>query len=245
MEGSIDITLKIIVLGQIKVIGDNIVSISTDDTVKVTSLHSLEYGEGIALGSQPNGVDGHDNVTVISAHDSLIVMIHSDIVHKLSVNFEPSCITISPDKTHVAAGSKKDQLIHVFHLDGGKLKEKYVIEGHRGEVSTLAYSPCGRYLASGDSNREVKVFEDQKCLTSSWVFHTSKIMSLSWSSDSSHIASGSVDSAVIVWDLHDSNKRVHLKMAHAGGVRGVVFVDHNTVVSVGEDCCMRSWLLSY
>jgi len=232
-------------VGQVKVIGDHLVSISTDDTVKITPLHSLEYGEGIALGSQPNGVDGHDNVIVISAHDSLIVMNHTEIVNKLSVKFEPSCITLSPDKTHVAAGSKTDQLIHVFHLDGGKLSEKYVIEGHRGEVSALAYSPCGRYLAAGDGNREVKVFQEQKCISSGWVFHTSKIMSVSWSSDSSHVATGSVDSAVIVWDVNDNNKRIHLKMAHLGGVRGVVFVDGITVVSVGEDCCMKSWSLSF
>jgi len=124
------------------------------------------------------------------------------------------------------------------------LSEKYTIEGHRGQVSTLAYSPCGRYLAAGDTNREVLVFAGQKSLVDGWVFHTSKIMSIAWSSDSDHIVTGSVDSAVIVWSVSNPKQRIHFKLAHAGGVRGAVFINPTTVVSVGEDCCMKSWSLT-
>jgi len=230
---------------QIRVVGSNIVSISVDDTIKFTSLHDRVFAEGIPLGSQPNGIDGHENIVVVSAHDSVIAFSGKDITHKLSVKFEPISIALSPNKNEVAIGSKSDTLIHVFSLESGKLVEKYVIEDHRGNVSALAYSPCGRYLASGDSNREVKVFEQQKCIVSGWVYHTSKVMSISWSPDSNFVVTGSVDSAVIVWYVHDNNKRIHLKLAHPGGVRGVVFTDSNTVVSVGEDCSMKAWSLSY
>jgi WD40 repeat protein len=232
-------------ISQIKVIGDSLVSISIDDTVKITPLSTRVFGEGIDIGSQPNGVDGRDNIIVISAHDSIIVLESGNIVNKFPVKFEPISIAISPDRTEVAVGAKNNQLIHVFSLDGGKLKEKYTIEGHRGDVSALAYSHCGRYLASGDTNREVKVFESQKSLVEGWVYHTSKIMSVAWSPDSLHVASGSVDSAVLVWTPSDPNKRIHLKLAHAGGVRGVVFSNNTTLLSVGEDCCLKSWSLSY
>jgi len=70
-------------------------------------------------------------------------------------------------------------------------------------------------------------------------------MSVAWSQDSTHIVSGSVDSAVIVWSLTEPAKRIQLKLCHAGGVRGVVFTNNTTVVSVGEDCSMKSWTLSY
>jgi WD40 repeat protein len=230
---------------QIKVVGSSLVSISVDDTIKITSLSDRIFGEGIPLGSQPNGVDGHENIIVVSCHDSILALQGREITHKLAVKFEPIAIAINPAKNEVAVGSKSDQHIHVFSLEGGKLTEKYVIEDHRGNVSALAYSPCGRYLAAGDSNREVKVFEHQKAIVSGWVHHTSKIMSVAWSHDSQFVVSGSVDSAVIVWYVHSPDKRIHLKLAHPGGVRGVVFTDNNTVVSAGEDCSMKAWALSY
>jgi WD40 repeat protein len=232
-------------VSQIKVIGKYLVSISVDDTIKFTPLSDRVCTQGIPLGSQPNGVDGHDNIIVVSAHDSIIAFDGQDVTHKFPTKWEPNCIAISPNKDEVAVGSKSDQLIHVFTLQSGKLIEKYVIDDHRGNVSALAYSHCGRYLAAGDSNREVKVFENQKCLVSGWVHHTSKIMTVSWSLDSNFVVSGSVDSSVIVWYVRDSTKRIHLKLAHPGGVRGVLFTDNNTVISVGEDCSMKAWTLSY
>jgi len=230
---------------QIKVVGKNLVSISVDDTIKFTALSDKQFTPGVPLGSQPNGIDGVDDVVVVSAHDSVIVFENHNITHKHQVKFEPCSVAISPNKTEVAVGSKSDQHIHVFTLGSGKLTEKYVIEDHRGNVSALAYSPCGRYLAAGDTNREVKVFEHQKCINSGWVFHTSKIQSIAWSPDSNFIVTGSVDSAVIIWYVHDNTKRINLKLAHPGGVRGVLFTDNDTVVSVGEDCAMKSWALSY
>lgn len=56
------------------------------------------------------------------------------------------------------------------------------------QVSALAYSPDGQYLAVGDSNREVSVFargsgsgQWTALVQGQWVHHTSRITALAWS----------------------------------------------------------------
>jgi len=175
----------------------------------------------------------------------LVVLKGSDIVNKHNISYQASAIALSHDCTEVAVGGK-DSKIYVYQLEhGGALKQVRVLEGHRGEITALAFSHDGRYLGAGDSNREVKVWQGTESKVSGWVFHTSRVQSLSWAPDNNHLVTGSVDSAVIAWSVSDPSKRVHIKLAHMGGVRGAVFTSSNSVLSVGEDCAMKMWELTY
>jgi len=229
---------------QIVVNSGKLVSISIDDSVKFSSTETLEYGDSVALGGQPTSVDSKKEWTVVSTSAGIVVLNGTQIVSKLEVTYSASSIALSTDATHVAVGAK-DGKIHVYTLNGGKLVAGDCIEGHTGEVTTLAYSHDGKYLAAGDASREVKVWEGKNSKAAGWVFHTSRIQSVSWAPDNIHLVSGSVDSAVIVWNVAQQDKRIHQKLAHIGGVRGVAFQDNNTVLSVGEDCAMKSWSLTY
>ena len=40
--------------------------------------------------------------------------------------------------------------MHLYEWDGKSAKEAGVLEGNKGVVSALAFSPNGQYLASGD-----------------------------------------------------------------------------------------------
>ena len=44
-----------------------------------------------------------------------------------------------------------------------------------------------------------------------WVFHMAKVNCLSWAPDSVHLASGSLDTAIIVWDAKNPSKHITLK----------------------------------
>lgn len=44
-----------------------------------------------------------------------------------------------------------------------------------------------------------------------WVFHMAKVNCLAWNPDSVHLASGSLDTAIIVWDAKNPNKHITLK----------------------------------
>jgi len=221
-----------------------LISVAIDDSVKFSSIDSLEFGESISLGGQPQSVSAQKEWTVVVTSAGLVVLKGNQITNKQNVTYNGLSVAISPDASTVAVGTKEGQ-IHVYSLNGGSLKEAHVLSGHAGEITALAYSHDGKYLGSADSNREVKVWDGTQVKSDNWVFHTSRVQSLAWSPDNNHLATGSVDSHVFVWNVAKPSARVQIKLAHLGGVRAVGWQDADTVLSAGEDCAMKSWTVTY
>jgi uncharacterized protein with WD repeat len=84
------------------------------------------------------------------------------------------------------------------HLPGTAL---LTYTGHSDFVSALAWSPDGRYLASGSWDHTVQVWDAK---TGSQLFsyrHGDIVDALAWSPDGRYLASGSWDHTVEVWDM--------------------------------------------
>lgn len=74
------------------------------------------------------------------------------------------------------------------------------------------------------------------------LYHTARITALAWSPDSLKVATGSVDTSVCVYDVTKAaSARTLIKNAHLGGVTAVAFVDATTLVTGGDDSCLRVW----
>lgn len=54
----------------------------------------------------------------------------------------------------VAVGGD-DRLVHVYAVAGDGLKAGAVLSRHANGVTRVAFSPCGRSLATADSTKEV------------------------------------------------------------------------------------------
>lgn len=77
------------------------------------------------------------------------------------------------------------------------------------------------------------------------LYHTARINCLAWSPDSHLIATGSLDTCVIVYELDKpASSRITIKGAHLGGVYGIAFIDECSLASAGEDACVRVWTLT-
>ena len=57
-----------------------------------------------------------------------------------------------------------------------------------------------------------------------WTFHSARVASLAWTPDSLHLASGSLDTHVYIWDVKTPSKKIAIKNAGAGGVSAVAWV---------------------
>src|SRR5206468_1110806 len=68
-------------------------------------------------------------------------------------------------------------------------------------VLTLAWSPDGKYIASGGADGSVQVWNATTAHTYvTYRGHTAAVNALVWSPDGKYIASGGADSSVQVWD---------------------------------------------
>lgn len=226
--------------------GDSLVSAGLDDTVRVNNVSSKTEAGSFKADTQPKGLATHGRTSVLATADSLVVLDGSKKAFSLPIKYQAFSVAISVDGTEVSVGSDNDT-IYVYNLNGNTLSDKKKLNGNRGQIISLAYSPDGQYLAAGDTQRQVIIYEAAtgNVKISDWVFHQAKVNSLAWSPSSLHIASGSLDTHIFVWSIEKPTKRIQIKNAHVGSVNAVSFLDANTVASVGQDGTAKTWTITF
>ena len=82
----------------------------------------------------------------------------------------------------------------------------YTFNGHTDRVTSVAWSPDGRRIASGSLDKTVQVWD---VVTGSQAYthhdHSKGVTAVAWSPDGKHIASGSFDKTVQVWNAVTGN----------------------------------------
>jgi WD40 repeat protein len=118
--------------------------------------------------------------------------------------------------------------------------------GHTDAVTSVAFSPDGKRLASGSSDRTVKVWDAE---TSRELFtlqgHSLTVTSVCFSPDGKRIASACSEypkpGEVKVWDAATGKELWNLR-GHTAGVIGVAFSpDGRLLASAGNDITVKLW----
>jgi len=232
-------------INRIHVQNGHIVTAAMDDTVRSTPISSRAYAaDSTKLDTTPADVAvSKKSNLVVAVNLASVVLIRGGKVTKThNVKYQPTSVALSVDETQVAVGGK-DNKIYIYSLSGDNLSDTATLEGHRNSLTTLAYSPDGKYLAAGDYQRDIFVWDvaAKTIKIQGWCFHTAKVNSIAWTPDSLHLASGSLDGNIFVWSIEDPTKRIQVKNAHQGGVNVVLWLNGNTVASAGQDATVKTW----
>jgi len=205
---------------QLHAVDVNLYSTGMDDSVRITPTGALAYGaDKIATDGLPADLAvGKSGVAVVATVNAVQVIRGGKVVGSVK-SADSTAVAISPDESIVAVGNKANR-ITVYTLSGNNLTQRDVLEGHRGAITRIAYSPDGHHLVSADTNRELIVWPStgKTAKITGWVFHSARINDVAWSPDNVHIASASLDQSFIVWNINDQNIRIQQKQAHIGGI---------------------------
>ena len=182
-------------------------------------------------------------------------------------------LVYSPDGRYLASGGS-DRTIRIWNLQvpsgriqvpEGRIQDGTVkiLEGHADSIFTLAYSPDGRYLASGSGDKTIRIWDLQvpegriqvpegriqvpegriqvrseravKILKG----HTNWICTLAYSPDGRYLSSGSDDETIRVWDFETQETIQLISEPHNIINRLVYSPDGKYLASGGSDTIIR------
>jgi WD40 repeat protein len=123
-----------------------------------------------------------------------------------------------------------------------------IVLTHPNSVTSLAFSPDGKILASGSLNGTVRLWDSPSGHPRGVLpqGHTAAVESVAFSPDSALIATGSADRTIRLWDVAVGQPLGGALIGHTGVVRSTVFSpDGSVLASGGDDGAIRLWSVAY
>ena len=117
-------------------------------------------------------------------------------------------------------------------------------EGHTGRVSSIAFSPDGKYVILGSDDETICVWDAKEGNIVSGPFkgHTGQVSSVAFSPDGKHVVSGAWDNTTCIWDVEKGNTVSRPFEGHTDSVMSVAFShDGKYVVSGSLDKTIHIW----
>jgi WD40 repeat protein len=146
-----------------------------------------------------------------------------------------AALDISPDRKLLALvdGESEDKTVHLCDAASGK--EIVRLKDHQRPIVSVAFSPDGKFLASGNPFEPIDLWDLQTGTVVRRFEHQQGGMQLRFSPDGKTLASGSMEGSVRLWDVDTGNTLPQLS-GYRGWINEVAFnPDGKTLALAGAD----------
>jgi len=147
--------------------------------------------------------------------------------------------TLAYQNNTIATGLHRDIII----FDALTGSQTAVLSGHTRYIMSLAFSPDGTLLVSGDTGGTVKLWDVQTGgVIKNFHGHTNTVLSVSISVGNTMIASGSKDRTICLWNIGTGECHIIIK-GHHDVVKTVSFSPTNShlLLSTSSDGIVQKW----
>ena len=152
------------------------------------------------------------------------------------------CAVFSPNGKRLAIGcANKDpkikelsgQAIQLWDILAGKLVVS--LNGHKDDITCLAYSPDGKTLASASMDRDIKTWDPERAeVINTLTGHTRAVTCLGYSPDGTNLASVSWDGTLRMWNTKDGHNKYTLKSDY-GSILCLAYHCLGRIVALGSE----------
>merc|ERR1712240_735055 len=229
--------------------GSQIQTIGYDDTIRTIDAGTGEYsGVAVSLSAQPKAIDTKNDMTFVCTMKGIMIMKAGSVLEEINVEYEPSCCAYSATHNHLVVGEANGNTLRVYSTVGGStdLVQEIVLTG---SAMDLSFSPDQKYLVSADSNRKVTLLTAgtyEKTTNKEWGFHTAKVNCVAWAPNPLYVASGGLDTSIILWSVEAPDKHCIIRNSHdQSQITNVAWLDNSSLLSTGQDANIKIWNVSW
>uniref|UniRef100_A0A3Q4BJN7 U3 small nucleolar RNA-interacting protein 2 n=1 Tax=Mola mola TaxID=94237 RepID=A0A3Q4BJN7_MOLML len=169
--------------------------------------------------------------------------------HKLPI----TCLVVTSDDKYIFSAAKDCSIIKWNVETGKKLQtipggrkgteDRHV--GHTAHILCMAISSDGKYLATGDMNKLIMIWEAETCKhLYKFTGHKGPVSGLSFRKGSHDLYSASHDRSIKVWNV-DENAYVETLFGHQDAITGLDSLSRERCVTAGgRDRSVRVWKIA-
>ncbi|XP_031603640.1 WD repeat-containing protein 1 [Oreochromis aureus] len=230
---------------------NELVTCSMDDTLRYTSISKKEYSASdvVKMDFQPKSVSvAAGGLSLAVCIGQLVLVKDKKKVFTLdNLGYEAEVGALHPGGTTAAVGGA-DGKVHLYSVQSNTLKDEGKALEVKGPITDMAYSNDGAYLAAIDDKKVITVFNvaDGYSVKNEFYGHHAKPVTLAWSPDNEHFATGGMDMLVYVWTVSDPDQRLKIPDSHRlHHVSGLAWIDAHTLVTTSHDASVKQWTITY